>query len=156
MAFTTLPGEPGSEEFLDAYHGLRRGEEIPANPAAATESGSPEWLQERFVAAMKVQVETGQFSPATLLRRERVLAALMKEHGDREAFGVPTRAIRRIIEARAPTPAAASNLLKTLRAMYKWAIRAGLTDDDPTQGGNGSPPRPRASRRGLPVICAPS
>ncbi|WP_157982314.1 tyrosine-type recombinase/integrase [Oceanicella sp. SM1341] len=132
----SLPGKPGSKEFLDAYHALRRGEEleVEADAGDAAPAGSLEWLTQRFTAAMLVRLESGHLAQATFRQRTAVLTKVTQEHGDRHAFRIPARAIRKIIEARAATPAAANNLLKTLRAMYRWAIEAGLADTDPTAG----------------------
>lgn len=130
----TLPGEPHSPEFMAAYNALLSGT-IAASKAPRTLAdtrGSVAWLIELYTRQMASAVKAGTMSPLTHKQRANILGRFATEHGHRDALNIPTKAIRIIINKGASKPGAANNLLKSLRAMFKWAVETGLCDSDPT------------------------
>ncbi|WP_157982193.1 site-specific integrase [Oceanicella sp. SM1341] len=122
----TIPGQPGSPEFMRAYDAARGGEPLPAPEADTTLRGSLEWLIGRYLKAME-----GRLSPSTLKQRTAILSGIALEHGDRDAFGITSRSVRAMLNSRRATPHGANNLLKALKAMYAWTVEAGMADVNP-------------------------
>jgi len=132
----TLPGKPNSPEFMAAYDALLNGTTPASNaPLTLAETrGTVRWLIELYTRHMASAVKAGTMSPLTHKQRANILGRFALEHGHRDALHIPTRAIRIIINKGAAKPGATNNLLKSLRAMFKWAVDTGLCDTDPTAG----------------------
>lgn len=135
---TTMPGQPGSIEFIGAYQALLEGRPINEKPNKIRRvdetKGTVNWLVEVYCQHMHAAVKLGNMSPLTLKQRENLLRRFAKEYGRRDALQMPTKAVRVIMTKWSGTPGAANNLLKSLRAMYVWAISAGHLDENPTDG----------------------
>lgn len=135
---TTMPGLPGSTEFIHAYQVLLEGRSINDNSDKIRRvdetKGTVDWLVEVYCRHMRTAVKTGTMSPLTMKQRVNLLGRFAKEYGQRDALQMPTKAVRVIMAKWASTPGAANNLLKSLRAMYVWAINAGHLDENPTDG----------------------
>lgn len=135
----TLPNDPESPEFMEMYCFYRFGTPIKATPASPIE-GSLSWLISDFVRAMQKQVDTGLLSIMTLKQRRNLLGNLATStldgtpRGERTAFGMQPEHVRAILTEMSATPASANNLLKSLRAMYRWACEVHDIDFNPTDG----------------------
>jgi len=130
---TALPNDPSSKEFMDAYRALRFGTEPPKKVDAGLH-GSMMWLINEYCDHMRSMVESDQLSPLTLNQRTNLLRRLATKYPNKDAFEMPSRKIREIMNDMSATPGAANNMLKSLRAMYRWAIVSGKTDENPTDG----------------------
>jgi len=128
----TLPSDPTSKEFIDQYHFLRFGTPVPdARPTAP--SGTLLWLVLEYERYMEDQVASEAMSPLTMKQRRNLLLRLANQYPKKAAFEMPPQKVREIMHEMSKTPGAANNMLKSLRAMYRWAIAAGMTDFDPTR-----------------------
>jgi integrase len=123
-----LRGEYGSKNFVAAYEAAVRGER-PPKPGAARH-GTLGWLFARYKEA-----GFGGCKPSTAKQRENILKSVLATAGDSPLASVTKGSIARGRDKRAAvTPAAANNFIKTMRALFTWAVDAELADSDPTEG----------------------
>lgn len=115
----TLKGEPGSRKFLDHYSSLRDG--IPEVKSTAIR-GSVSWLVGLYLDDLERRVGDRLASPLTLKGHRYHLGRLIDEYGDKDA-NMPRSAVIKLHDKLTGTPDAADNLLKSISALYKWAIR---------------------------------
>src|SRR5262249_56344076 len=59
---------------------------------------------------------------------------LYRSEGNRRGMLLTREHVQRIVNEKAATPFAQHNLLKTLRAMFEWAVGEGRIPDNPTLG----------------------
>lgn len=122
----TLPGAPGSAEFMAAYQAALADQPIcqsPASPGSMTALAAS-WRQSGDYRAL---------SPATRAVYGRILDALTKDHGHRLARDLTPPIVRKLIEAKAGKPTAANRLRSILRLLMRHAIETGIRNDDPTR-----------------------
>lgn len=137
--YRTLPKDPESQEFMDMYCFYRFGTPVPKS-AEPAKKGSLDWLISDFIAAMHKQVDAELLSILTLKQRANLLNNLSASElngaprGDRPAFGMQPEHVRAILNEMANTPAHANNMLKSIRAMYKWAAEIHDIHPNPTDG----------------------
>jgi len=124
----TLPGAPGSAEFLEAYQ------------AAAESARQPQTVRFQpgsigaLIAAWYASPNWAQLQPQT----QRVYRLLLDKF--REAYGAGTVAnlktahLVKILDKYADRPSQAARLLKLLRSVYRFALARGLVGSDPTVG----------------------
>jgi hypothetical protein len=126
--FFALPDEkdPG---FLLTYQ-TALAATAPVPKFARVAAGSFEALTRSYVSSAKFK----QLGPSTQAVYRRIIDDLSRKHGDKPVSMMQSIHIRRMLDAKAETPAAANHLLRTLRAPMKHAIREGIRPDDPTQG----------------------
>lgn len=123
-----LPDEkdPG---FLAAYQAALAAT-APVPKVARVAPGSFEALARSYLGSAKFK----QLGPSTQAVYRRIIDDLSRKHGDKPVAMMQSSHIRRMLDAKADTPAAANHLLRTLRALMKHAIQEGIRQDDPTQG----------------------
>lgn len=122
---------PGSPEFMEAYRAAINGGLPPT--ASNTPEGDPRtlaWLVDQW----RKSSDWGSKSSATRRQRDNLLKHVLEKSGR-----VPFRSVRQkhIVEGRErrqATPFAANNFIKTMRALFRWAVEAKLLDQDPTEG----------------------
>jgi len=134
-----IPVGPGHPDFLDHYHAARAGEAWAPGQATAVER-SLDWLCVRYLAYLDKMVQAGQMSAATLRQRRSVLTRLC-DHPDPDGtrygdcdMDAPPSAFLAVRDAWADRPGAADNLVKTIRAVYGWAMERGEIDHNPAAG----------------------
>src|SRR5215831_2324546 len=129
-----LPGLPWSPEFMAAYEEAIEGApriEIAAKPmkpgtvAAAVMSYFNSW------AFRKLAAETRR-------TRRNILERFREQHGDKRIALLQSEQVKSMVAAKAGTPQAANNFLKTVRALMQHCIDQGMRIDDPTQGVRGA------------------
>jgi integrase len=123
-----INGAYGSEEFLAnydaAYHG-RTPEKVELRGRAGTLS----WLVDRWQDSS----DWKNTSVATRRQRDNILIKVLEKSG-RVAFADITKAdIINGREKRMETPFAANNFIKTMRALFRWAVRVDHLKEDPTK-----------------------
>lgn len=127
----TLTTTPDDDAFLDEYKAARRG----ITSGGSTDSRAPErsfaWLTFQFEDAMQARVDRGEMDPRTLKQRASFFARLRGDYGDFE-MEMPRRAVIKIRDSMADTPGAANNCVKSLRAMYAWALEREIVSANPT------------------------
>lgn len=135
----SIPVAPGHPDFLQHYHAARAGETWDPNKTIAIDR-SLDWLMGRYLDYLQKMVKAGQMSDATLRQRRSVLRRLC-DHLDREGtrygecdMNAPTSAFLAVRDAWADRPGAADNLIKTVRAVYQWAIERDEIGHNPAAG----------------------
>lgn len=134
----TMPGQPGSKEFMDKYHEL-----MDTVPTPAVER-SLQWLCDNYVGWLDRQVDAGNASILTLRNRRNLLKHICLKYG-RKHMDMPKRAVIEYLDDLAETPSQAQNTLKALRALYKWAGEREIVTVNPTVG----VPNPKAPKGGF-------
>jgi integrase len=135
----TIPVPQDHPDFLHHYHAARAGEEWVPGRAKVVER-SLDWLAGLYLDHLEKLVQAGQASRATLNQRRSVLRRVcdhLDDDGDRYGRGemdVPPYAILAVRDAWAATPGAADNMIKTLRAVYRFAQKRDLVASNPAAG----------------------
>lgn len=125
-----LRGEPGSDEFAAAYEAALAGAPSPGQKTPQERANTFGWL----VARYKDSGAWAAASSATKRQRENILRAVVAGAGQWPLSSITKAVVAKGRDRRSATPAAANNFLKTMRALFKWAVGAGLVERDPTQG----------------------
>jgi integrase len=127
---TPLPGLPFSSEFMDAYEAAKNGaprieigvkRTIPGSVAAAVTSYFSSWAFQKL-------------APETRRTRRNILERFREQHGDKRVTMLRSDHVKNIVAAKARTPQAANNFLKTIRALMVHCVEMHLREDDPTRG----------------------
>lgn len=126
-----MRAETGSQEFLDDYRSAIAG--IPPKSSMKGPEDDPRtlaWLAKQW----RKSSDWCSKRPSTRRQRENILLHVLEKSGS-----VPFRAVRKehIIdgrERRQNTPFAANNFIKTMRALFRWAVDSKLVETDPTEG----------------------
>lgn len=124
---------PDHPDFMRRYELARRGVKPEALPEEQHISQSLSWLVAKFDTAMQERVDAGQMHPGTRKQRMAFLRALCARYGDKHMLMPRAKVIEHRDSLRA-TPGAADNAVKTIRALYAWAIEVGLVKDNPASG----------------------
>lgn len=120
-----LPGDFGSAEFMAAYTEALSGKR-GAQPSQAV-SGSISWLISRY----RQSAAYIALAPGTRAARDRILRHLDRDHGQYAFASITRKRILAGMEARKATPHGANNWLKTLSAMFEWAVYHELVSENP-------------------------
>jgi integrase len=131
----TLTVTPDHPDFAEHYRAARVGIRMDA-PIAAVDRTIPksvDWLTRLFEDAMEKKVKAGLMHPGTLRQRAQFYARLRADYGAKEMEIPPSRIIA-IRDSLAETPGAADNMVKAIRAMFDWAMKAGIVQTNPAKG----------------------
>jgi integrase len=115
--------------FLSAYQAALAAT-APVPKVSRVAPGSFEALSRGYAGSAKFK----QLGASTKAVYRRIIDDLCRRHGDKSVAMIQANHIRRMLDAKAETPAAANHLLRTLRALMKHAVQEGIRQDDPTQG----------------------
>jgi integrase len=119
----SFTSEPGTEAFREEY---RIASTAPAK-ADRYPHGTMDWLAVRFYETV-AWTEMADSSKRTY---RGIIERFRAEHGAKPAALVKTRHIDRILEKMADRPAAANNLRKVLKRMFRLAVKLELRPDNP-------------------------
>jgi integrase/recombinase XerD len=128
----TLPGLPGSAEFMEAYQNAL------AHPgiASSTEIGSSRTKSGTIDAAIAAYYKSDAFTESlaaeTQRMRRNVLERFRSQHGDKPVRLLRQDHIAKLLQGMRPY--AKKNWLKTIRGLMVFAVSENLRADDPTQG----------------------
>lgn len=124
-----LPDQYPSPEFDAAYQSALSGEPAKPAPRSASPSDRLEWLVKRFMESAK----WASTSPATRRQRELLYLSALK-NGNPRFTQITRQHIERALDERAKTPALAKNFLKSMRALFAWAVKNGHLPANPCDG----------------------
>jgi integrase len=141
----SLPGLPGSAEFMQVYQAALEGTEPPIQIGASrTVAGSVNALVADYLDCSPSSTSPFKSSaPETQRTRRNILENFREAHGDlplyrtvggKRVLLLTREHMQRIVNKRAGTPFAQRNFLNTLRSMFRWAMKEGRIPDDPTLG----------------------
>ena len=128
----TLPGLPGSAEFMAAYQAAIAGETAPKRVVGAdrTKAGTFNAL----AVAYYTSADFKTLALSTQATYRGIIERFRNDHGDKPIAMLEARHIRKILDEKVATPAAANNLLKILHVLMQFAIERDWRRDDPTAG----------------------
>ena len=122
-----IPGEYLSAEFMAAYQAALAGS---PKPSARMPKGTMNWL----VARWRESSDWSEAAMATRKQRENILRHVLEKIGNHDCADIAKADIRQGKENRKDTPAAANNFLKTMRALFRWAVSEEILTDNPAEG----------------------
>lgn len=119
---------PTAPDFEAAYTACLAGsaERKPPAPSKAPK-GTLRWLVEQWQRSG----DWAQSAPATRKQRENILVEVLERIGGDPFAGITAADILAGRDRRSDRPFAADNFLKTMRALFRWAIAAGELQDNP-------------------------
>lgn len=140
-----LPGKFGDAEFMAAYHACLAGLPLPAphmpsikQIVPVTDRKSLRWLCQQYLTSRHFR----GLDVKTRKPRQSILAQLCdlpisdsnaKKMGEAPFEELHSKAIRRIRDRKADAPEAANNWLKSIKALFKWAIEEEHCSNDPAR-----------------------
>jgi integrase len=123
----TLPGAPGSEQFMAAYYAALSLDPVEIG-LSRTKAGSFDAL---IVEYYKSKVFTDGFADATQRMRRAILERWRADHGNKRVAHLQPIHVRKFLEQKKPY--AQKNWLKTLRGLMLFAVAQNYRADDPTK-----------------------
>lgn len=123
----------GSEAWVSEYHAIledmrETDRPSPKNPYVAVYSLA--WFINQYMTSPQFK----EAKPATQTQRRSILLRISKESGHRDCRTLTREAVQAGRDKRASTPGAANNMLKAMKALYKWGLEAGHVDHNPLEG----------------------
>jgi integrase/recombinase XerD len=125
----TLPGLPGSDEFMAAYQAALA-ESTPVEVGAGR--FNPQSMDALIAAYLKSDAFTKALAGETQQMRRNILDRFRAKHGGKMVRTLERRHVVAIIEKKKPF--AQKNWLNTLRGLMLFAIKENYRADDPTEG----------------------
>jgi integrase len=128
----SLPGLPGSSEFMAAYQaaldGIQKPQKRAVRPIAPR--GSIEALVTDYLASAGF---LGLKRPSQRAYRG-ILDPFRAEHGHRLVKDLSRDIVKKLFASKAATPSGANNFLAVLRVLMEFAVDEGYRDDNPVAG----------------------
>lgn len=124
----TLPGLPGSVEFMRAYE--------KALKMLPNEIGADRTVPGSMKALAIAWCASSQFAglrPESQRTYRRLLDGFLAEHGHKSVKNLQPRHLMSILDRMADTPAQANALRNVLRQMLQFAFERGWRDDNPAR-----------------------
>lgn len=122
-----LHGEPGTEEFADAYQRA-----IDGTPQLIGAARNAPGTVAAALASYFASAGFAGFAPETRRTWRYHLERFRADHGDKRVAMLRPEHVDRIMAAKAKQPPSARNFLKALRSFMRWCVTAKLCADDPT------------------------
>jgi integrase len=127
---TTLPGQPGSAEFMAAYQAALAGaQKIPV----AEKRTAPGTIAAGLVGFYASGAFTS-LAPETKRTMRNVLERFKTKHGTKRVATLEARHLEEMVGAMGDRPAAARNFLRSLRAFMRYCVSVRLRDTNPAVG----------------------
>jgi len=125
-----LPGEPGSEEFMRAYHAVLAGEDTLGSQQGSLIPKTFDHLVRDYFSSADYR----RLGPSTQKAYRSVIERLVRDEniGHRLVRQMTRQHVQLIVGKRATTPGAANDVLKKLKILLHFAIDNGWRTDDPT------------------------
>ena len=127
-----LSGLPGSAEFMDAYQAA-----LSSAADVRLEIGVGRTVPGSVNAAVAAYYESHQFTknePITRRTDRNILELVRVRHGDKRIALLEQRHVEAMIAEKAGKPSAQRNLLRILRVLLNFAVKAKLRRDNPALG----------------------
>jgi integrase len=124
-----LPGLPGSAEFMTAYQAAIS-DQVSASPEKKQRGASG--TIDRLIADYFASPDFLRLKQSSRRAYRLVLERFAAEHGHRLVREMRREHVKKIIATKAETPGAATDLLKKIKILIRFAIDSGWRTDDPT------------------------
>ena len=126
----TLPGLPGSAEFMEAYQAALSGAPTPREIGAErTTPGSFNAL----IIAYYASADYKTLKPITQRGYRNVIERWRVKHGPGQVAALTAPVIRRMFDALSDRPGAAYGLRRIIRILMKFAVDYGYRTDNPAR-----------------------
>ena len=125
----TLPGLPGSVEFMAAYGAALNGKRAPIG-GDRTKAGTFNALAVAYYSGS----DFAQLAKVTQATYRNVIEGFRAKYGGLPMASMERKHVLRFMDAKAATPAAANALLKMIRILVRFGIDRGMLQSDPTIG----------------------
>lgn len=131
--------QPGTEEFRTEYAACQTAKRDPAERYAY---GTFDWLAARFYdsVAWKEMADNSKTTYRGIIDRFRERRKQGKRYGDLPVALIKTRHLDEILSKMSDTPAAANNLRKVLKRLFRLAVKLELRADNPAVETDGYKP----------------
>jgi hypothetical protein len=126
----TLPGLPGSPEFMAAYTAALAGQSAPRHAIGASRT-VPGTINALVVDYYNTSLPLLK-SPITRSTYRNILERFREEHGDKRVAMLRRKDIVAMLATKAKTPSAANHWLRMLRTLMRFAVEEELIENDPT------------------------
>jgi integrase len=127
-----LPGEPLSTEWMAKYQECLDAISNAKAPVVINRAGPGSTAS--IVASYLASQEFADLAPETRRTRRNIMERLRAKHGEKRFGALMPENVQGMIDAKAATPSAARNLLNTIRALARFAIKTKVIAKDPTAG----------------------
>ncbi len=138
----TLPGKPWDPAFEDAYRRLMAGQDIRKpqvqRPQSRYQPGTFGDLADLYFRRMDELLDAKKLAAATHKQRVNLIGRVMPKLKDGQMQTLEARHIRAVMQDFRDTPHQANNLLKSLRAMFKFGVEIGYLATDPSSDVKGN------------------
>ena len=124
-----IRGEPGSEEFMEAYREALTARTRPTPAKGKEVKESFGWLCQQYYQSEPFK----SLSESTRRVRRNLLEAICREHGPKPYKGLRAKNIRFLRDRRADAKEAANARLKVLRALFTFAQEYEHWDQNPAK-----------------------
>lgn len=124
-----LPDDPSSKAFKAAYRAAMAGQHVETT-ITVERVRSLRWLIQRYMES----AEWSGLATATRKQRGLFFRQVVDASGNVDCRTVTSRDIHNALERRKTTPALANNFLKSMSALFKWALAQEHVGVDPTVG----------------------
>jgi integrase/recombinase XerD len=125
----TLPGIPGSVEFMEAYQAAL----VRVGATSASEIGakrtSAGTINALIVAYYQADAFTKALAPETQKKRRNILERFRAAHGEKRGALLQQQHVAKMLDGMKPY--AKKNWLKTIRGLMAFAIAEGIRADNP-------------------------
>lgn len=125
----TLPGEPGSAEFLEAYSAAI-GSPVTLKASSKAAPGTIGAICLEYLSS----ADYIQLAESTRRELRYVLNDLTDKHGDKRVATLEPRRILKMRDALASKPGAANKLIRTLKILLGFAKARGVIKENPALG----------------------
>lgn len=128
---STLPGEPGSPEFADAYQSLISASDPKRSPPVGDKRDFGPGTFGAIVNAYLVSATYKEKKASTQTLYREILDRLTSSHGSKFLRHLKRRHVREIRDAHSDTPGAANNVLRLLKIVLNFAVEDEVIEANP-------------------------
>ena len=129
-----LREHPSSEAFMAEYHAAVGDEEMGPRQRSAIKRGSFRHLCIRYFASNTGAFCFARLDQSTKNWQRRSLEEICLKDGDKPVALMQPRHVKALRDEKKDLPGAAKNRLKSLRALFRWAVEENEAPHDPTNG----------------------
>jgi integrase len=125
-----LPDDITSEEFERQYLAAFAGRRLSKAEVSNTPKTSLRWLIDRY----KESAVWRAYSDATRKQHDNFFIGVLEKSGSAAFKNIDHMDMQNAMEDRSDRPALANNFLKAMKALFKWAVKNGHIETNPTDG----------------------
>lgn len=125
-----LPDDINSKEFEEKYLEAFAGRKLSRSEVSNTPRASLRWLIDRYKESAKWRA----YSEATRRQHDNFFVGVLDKSGAASFSQIDNMDMQDAMEERGDRPALANNFLKAMRALFKWAVKNGHIETNPTDG----------------------